>query len=233
VKKIIVAPLNWGLGHAARCVPIIHFLLENNFVPILASDGKALMFLQKEFPNLESLELPSYNISYTKNLKLGLSFQFPKIVKAVQKEANVIADFIAKNKGVIGIISDNRFGVRNAKIPSVYITHQLTVLSGVFTFFSTRIHHKIIQKFDECWVPDSKESSLSRTLSKATNKKLSLKYIGALSRFKKADLPIKNSILIVLSGIESQRKRLEENLLKAFENHPKKIVLVQGKMKEN
>ena len=66
MKKIIVAPLNWGLGHATRCVPIIHFLLENNFVPILASDGKALTFLQKEFPNLESLELSSYNISYTK-----------------------------------------------------------------------------------------------------------------------------------------------------------------------
>lgn len=232
-KKIIVAPLNWGLGHASRCVPIIHFLLENKFTPIIASDGKALTFLQKEFPNLESLELPSYNISYARNLKLGLFFQLPKIVKAVQKETNVIADFITKNNDVVGIISDNRFGVRNAKIPSVYITHQLTVLSGVFTFFTTKIHQKIIQKFDACWVPDSKENSLSGKLSKSTNKKLNLKYIGALSRFEKVDLPIKNSILIVLSGIESQRKRLEENLLKTFENHPKKVVLVQGKIEEN
>ena len=69
-RKIIVAPLNWGLGHASRCVPIIHFLLENNFVPIIASDGKALDFLEREFPNLESLELPSYGISYAKNLKV-------------------------------------------------------------------------------------------------------------------------------------------------------------------
>ncbi|WP_347172971.1 glycosyltransferase [Polaribacter uvawellassae] len=233
MKKIIVAPLNWGLGHASRCVPIIHFLLENKFTPIIASDGKALTFLQKEFPNLESLQLPSYNISYTRNLKLGLFFQLPKIVKAVQKETNVIADFITKNNDVVGIISDNRFGVRNAKIPSVYITHQLTVLSGVFTFFTTKIHQKIIQRFDECWVPDSKENSLSGKLSKSTNKKLNLKYIGALSRFEKVDLPIKNSILIVLSGIESQRKRLEENLLKTFENHLKKVVLVQGKIEEN
>ncbi|WKD85560.1 UDP-N-acetylglucosamine--N-acetylmuramyl-(pentapeptide) pyrophosphoryl-undecaprenol N-acetylglucosamine transferase [Polaribacter huanghezhanensis] len=233
MKKIIVAPLNWGLGHASRCVPIIHFLLENDFVPILASDGKALTFLQKEFPNLESLELPSYNISYTKNLKLGLLFQLPKFVKTVQKEANVIADFIAKKKDVIGIISDNRFGARNAKIPSVYITHQLTVLSGIFTFFSTRIHQKIIQKFDECWVPDSKVNSLSGKLSKATKTTTTLTYIGALSRFKKADLPIKNSILIVLSGIESQRKSLEEKSLEAFKNYPKNIVLIQGKIEEN
>ncbi len=233
MKKIIVAPLNWGLGHASRCVPIIHFLLENNFVPILASDGKALAFLQKEFPDLESLELPSYNISYTKNLKLGLLIQFPKIIKAIQKETIVIGDFIAKNNDVVGIISDNRFGVRNAKIPSVYITHQLNVLSGFFTFFSTKIHQKIIQKFNECWVPDSKENSLSGKLSKSTNKKLNLKYIGALSRFEKVNIPIKNSILIVLSGIESQRKRLEENLLQVFKNYPKKVVLVQGKIEEN
>ena len=233
MKKIIVAPLNWGLGHATRCVPIIHFLLENNFVPILASDGKALTFLQKEFPNLESLELSSYNISYTKNLKLGLLFQLPKIVKAAQKEFKVIADFIAKNNDVVGIISDNRFGVRNAKIPSVYITHQLTVLSGFFTFFLSKIHQKIIQKFDECWVPDSKESSLSGKLSKSVNKKLNLKYIGALSRFKKADLPIKNAILIVLSGIESQREKLEKRLLKVFQNTTQKVVLVQGKIEKN
>ncbi|MGB1043426.1 MAG: glycosyltransferase, partial [Tenacibaculum sp.] len=90
-------------------------------------------FLQKEFPDLEYLELPSYNISYAKNLKVGLLFQLPKIIKVVQKEHKVIADFIEVNNDVLGIISDNRFGVRNAKIPSVYITHQVNVLSGFFT----------------------------------------------------------------------------------------------------
>lgn len=232
-KKIIVAPLNWGLGHASRCVPIIHFLLENNFTPIIASDGKALVFLQKEFPSLEFLKLPSYNISYTKNLKLGLLFQIPKILKAVKKETKVIAEYIEKNKDVVGVISDNRFGVRSNKIHSVYITHQVTVLAGVFTFFSTKIHQKIIKKFDECWVPDSKDSFLSGKLSKTKNKKINLKYIGALSRFKKEEIPIKNDILIILSGIESQRKLLEIKLLEAFENTAQKVVLVQGNIEKN
>ena len=65
-NKIIVAPLNWGLGHASRCVPIIKALLVNNYTPIIASDGIALEFLKQEFPYLESLELPSYKISYSK-----------------------------------------------------------------------------------------------------------------------------------------------------------------------
>ena len=233
MKKIIVAPLNWGLGHAARCVTMIHFLLENNFTPILASDGKALDFLQKEFPELEVLELPSYNISYAKNLKTGLFFQIPKIAKAIQLEKKVIADFVQNNKNVVGIISDNRFGVRNAKIPSVYLTHQITVLSGMLTWLTSKIHQRIIQKFDACWIPDSKENTLSGKLSQTKNKQLNLKYIGVLSRFVKEDVSIKNDILIVLSGIESQRKKLEEKLLSVFKNHPKKVVLIQGKIEEN
>ncbi|MEO1033704.1 MAG: glycosyltransferase, partial [Bacteroidota bacterium] len=65
-KKILVAPLNWGLGHATRCIPIINALLEHDFEPIIASDGVALGLLNKEFPNLRSLTLPSYNITYSK-----------------------------------------------------------------------------------------------------------------------------------------------------------------------
>ena len=158
MKKVIVAPLNWGLGHATRCIPIIYALLQNNFTPIIASDGKALELLQKEFPQLRSLKLPSYSISYGKNLKRNLLLQFPKILSAVKKERKIIAQIIEKETNIVGIISDNRFGVLNAKIPSVYITHQLTVLSGFTTFFTRKIHQSIIKNFDECWVPDTSNS---------------------------------------------------------------------------
>jgi UDP:flavonoid glycosyltransferase YjiC (YdhE family) len=85
-KKIIVAPLNWGLGHASRCVPIIQLLLKNKYTPIIASDGDALTFLQKEFPSLDFLKLPAYNVEYGRNLQLSLLFQLPKIWNAVKKE---------------------------------------------------------------------------------------------------------------------------------------------------
>lgn len=232
-NKVIVAPLNWGLGHASRCVPIIHFLLKNKFTPIIASDGGALTFLQKEFPDLEFLELPSYKILYTKNLKLGLLFQVPKVFEAIKKEKAFITDFITKNKEVVGIISDNRFGVRSNKIPSVYITHQLNVLSGFFTFLTSKLHQFYIKKFDECWVPDSKDHSLSGELSAVNNSNLKVKFIGPLSRFIKMSSSIKNDVLIVLSGVESQRVSLERKLLKIFKNSTKKIVLVQGKVEKN
>ena len=53
-KTILIAPLNWGLGHATRCIPIIKALQENNYIPIIASDGAALELLRKEFPYLQT-----------------------------------------------------------------------------------------------------------------------------------------------------------------------------------
>ena len=73
MKKIIVAPLFWGLGHASRCVPIIQILKKYHFTPVIASDGEALQFLQKEFPEMEVIELPSYQISYGKNVEWSLA----------------------------------------------------------------------------------------------------------------------------------------------------------------
>jgi len=232
VKKIIVAPLNWGLGHAARCVPIIYFLLENDFKPVIASDGKALQFLQQEFPSLESIVLPSYGISYAKNLKTSLLFQAPKIYRAIKKEKRVIEEYITNNKTVVGIISDNRFGVRSTKVTSVYMTHQVQVFSGLTTVVSSKIHQRIINKFDQCWIPDSNKQILSGELSSPQKLSIPYKFIGVLSRFSKKNLPIKNNVLIILSGIESQRKSLEIKLLNEFKNYKGKVVLVQGKIEK-
>ena len=216
-KRILIAPLNWGLGHATRCIPIINALLEFNFEPVIASDGKALEFLKKEFPELEFIELPSYNISYSKkgsHLKLKLLKDAPKILKAIKTEHNIVQDLIVKNN-IYGIISDNRFGVYSKKVPSVYITHQLNVLSGNTTFISTKLHQKTIKKFDECWVPDFKKNySLSGVLGHSENPLIPTKYIGALSRFSKMSLQTKYDLMVLLSGPEPQRGLLEQKLFK-------------------
>lgn len=229
-KKIIVAPLNWGLGHASRCVPIIELLLAQNFSPILASDGRALLFLQQEFPELvESIQLPSYHIKYGKFVKLSLFFQTPQIIKAVRNEKKIIDKYITDNTDVVGLISDNRFGVISKKVTSVYLTHQVNVLSGITTFFTSKIHQRIIQKFDECWVPDEQNSPFSGKLSATKNKKINLKYIGLLSRFKKEALTETIDYLILLSGPEPNRTQLEKRLVKEF-IHKKNVVFVLGKV---
>ncbi|GGG93718.1 glycosyl transferase [Polaribacter pacificus] len=230
VKKIIVAPLNWGLGHASRCVPIIHFLIQNKYLPVLASDGAALDLLKKEFPELPFLELPTYQIRYKKNLKWSLFLKGPKIWRAVKAEHKVVSNYIEEHPEVVGLISDNRFGVKSPNIPSVYLTHQVQVLAGIATFFTSFIHQKIIAGFDQCWVPDTVDSSFSGKLSHFKNSNIQVKYIGVLSRFKKRSVVQTIDVLILLSGVEPNRTLLESRLKKLFQGYPGKVVMVLGKI---
>ena len=236
MKNILVAPLNWGLGHATRCIPIINALIENGFNPILASDGTALTLLKKEFPNLVTLQLPSYHIEYAKkasNFKWKIIKNSPKTINAIYQEKKLVKEFITKYN-LIGIISDNRLGVHSKKVPSVFITHQLTVLSGKTTYISSKIHHYFIKKFNQCWVPDYKEVPfLTGKLGHLKKTKLNLKYIGVLSRLEKQNLPIVNNLMVLISGPEPQRTLLEKKLIIELENYNQKVVFVKGKVEAN
>lgn len=233
-KKILVAPLNWGLGHATRCIPIINALLTHHFEPILASDGVALELLKKEYPTLKALELPSYNITYSKKasgFKLKLIKDTPHVLKTIAKEKKLTEKIIA-SENIAGIISDNRFGVRHKDVPSVFITHQIKVLSGNTTRLSSKLHQNIIKKFDECWVPDYQgTTNLSGDLGHVEEFQTKLKYLGPLSRFKKIELPTKYDLLVVLSGPEPQRSFLEDKLLDKLQHFKGKVCFVKGKIK--
>ena len=233
VKNILVAPLNWGLGHATRCIPIIRELEKNGFTPILASDGVAQQLLQKEFPHLQSLELPSYEIEYAKkasDFKWKQIKNSPKMIQAIFSEKKIVKKWIAEFN-LQGIISDNRLGVRNKKIPSVFITHQLNVLSGKTTWISSKLHQHFIKKFNECWIPDIQENpNLTGKLGHLEDNTLHLKYLGPLSRLEKKDLPIKYNLMVVLSGPEPQRTFLEEKLVSELKHYSGSVIFIKGKV---
>lgn len=230
-KRILVAPLNWGLGHATRSIPIINALTANRFEPVIASDGEALKLLQKEFPQLETFELPSYNITYSKkanSFKLKLIKDSPSLLKTIKREKNV-TDSLVRSENISGIISDNRFGVRSKDVPSVFITHQLRVLSGSTTWLSSKLHQNIISKFDECWVPDHLGiKNLSGDLGHLEGYTSTIKYLGPLSRFEKQDLPKKYDLLVILSGPEPQRSYLEHKLLDELQFFKGQVCFVKG-----
>lgn len=234
-KRILVAPLNWGLGHAARCIPVINALLAHDFEVLIASDGIALDLLRKEFPEITTFELPSYNITYSKkgkHFKLKLLQDSPKLLKAINKEKKVIASLV-KDHSIDGLISDNRLGVHHKNIPCVFITHQLQVLSGNTTWISTKLHQQIIKRFDECWVPDNLgDQNLSGKLGHVLMYDIPIRYIGPLSRFTVEDVEIKNDILALISGPEPQRTMLETLLLDHLKSYNGQIVMVRGVVEE-
>src|SRR5215218_10475267 len=87
--RILVAPLDWGLGHATRCIPIIQYLLTNGAEVWLAGDGKIATLLKTEFPGLPFLPLPGYEIQYGKTATgtlMALMRQIPKLLHAIKQE---------------------------------------------------------------------------------------------------------------------------------------------------
>ena len=232
-NRILVAPLNWGLGHATRCIPVIRALQQNGFCPVIASDGIALELLKKEFPELESLYLPSYQVEYAKEgkfFKLKMIWDSPKMVKAIAREKKLVKKIIRERK-IHGIISDNRLGVYNKNVPSVFITHQLNVLTGSTSWLSSRVHRKFIRKFDQCWVPDvAGKPNLSGKLGHLKKESLPVKYIGPLSRLQKKELDLRYDLAIILSGPEPQRTLLENKLVGEIGDYPGNILFVRGEI---
>lgn len=230
-KTILIAPLNWGLGHATRCIPIIKALQENNYIPIIASDGIALALLKKEFPYIKTLKLPSYQIEYSKNgkdFKWKLLKNLPKMMRAIWKEKKLVKKWV-KKYNLDGIISDNRLGVISKKVPSVFITHQLNVMTGSTTWITSLLHQNIIKKYTACWVPDFEgEINLTGELGHIKNADFEIKYIGPLSRLQKREVPKQYDLMIILSGPEPQRGILEEILKKEILRYKGKVIFIKG-----
>lgn len=190
-----------------------------------------MVLLKKEFPTLKSYRLPSYKIKYAKkgkNLKFKLLISFPSAFFAVQKEKRIVQKIIEK-ENLAGIISDNRFGVYHDKIPSVYITHQVNVLSGKTTTITSKIHQKIIRKFSECWIPDiDSNKNLSGILGHSIKSSFPIKYIGPINRLNYHNLDKKYDILVLLSGPEPQRSMLETKLMDELKVTKQKVLFVRG-----
>lgn len=231
-KHFLICPLNWGLGHATRCIPIIKKLILLGQKVSIASDGIALKLLQEEFPELPAYELPSYNIRYRfESIIVNMLLQSPGIFRTVHKEKNAIRE-IVQQASVDIIISDNRFGCRFSSIPSIYITHQSSIEAGALipSLFASFVHKNWFKKFDECWIPDFLEdNNLAGKLS-APARGIRSFYIGPLSRFNQGNVvqPITHQAIFVLSGPEPQRSYFEQIILNQLSDLQGKFILVRG-----
>lgn len=230
--RVLIAPLDWGLGHATRCIPLINRLIEKGYELFIAAEGPTKLLLQDEFPSLEYLSLKGYRISYSK-AKAGLFFkmiaQIPKILGSIRHEHHWLKEVIKENKIDI-VISDNRYGLYNKEIFSVFITHQLLVKSPILQTCLQKINSYLINNFNECWVPDFKEEpNLAGVLSHPEKlPAIPMRYIGWLSRFEKKSSREEKHLLILLSGPEPQRTILENKVLHQLDNFHHAVFLVRG-----
>jgi len=232
--KILVSPLDWGLGHATRMIPLLRYLSELNHQLFIGVNESTIDFLQEQFPEAIFLHIPSYHIKFSESeSSFSLLKLIPKIMKAKKEENLWVKNFVKENP-VDFIISDSRFGFYHLSIPSVIISHQLNLQYPKAYFllgkFAQMINERWLRKFSQVWVPDTQNHFLSGKLSENTS--LNTVFIKPQSRLQnsKADNPLgKEYVLAILSGPEPHRSILEKLLISQASSIEKQLVIIGGK----
>ena len=232
--KVLIIPLDWGLGHATRCIPIIQYMLKIGWRVSLAGEGKTAKLLSTEFPELPMLYIKGYRISYPKKgwlFILKIILQIPKIINAIAHEHFWLNREI-KNHGWDLIISDNRYGIFTNMAKTIIITHQLHLISGLgktVDLLVRKITYLFLQRYNACWVPDTEgQLNISGTLSHPNILPENVQFIGPISRMKKITASEENFILLLLSGPEPQRTLLEVKLIEQAKGINEKFVCIRG-----
>jgi uncharacterized protein (TIGR00661 family) len=235
--RVLVAPLDWGLGHATRCIPVIRELISLGCEVHIAASGGGRKILMDEFPHLIFQNLPGIEVRYPEKGSMALSMflQFPSMIKSIRNENKATLSLVKKEK-YSHIISDNRYGVFAQNIKCALIAHQLNIQTGSgLQFLSPFINYfnrGLINKFNELWIPDHPPpQNLSGALSNPVKINIPHRYGGILSRFTgpaQATSKTYDSITL-LSGPEPQRTILEMKLFNILKLKNGKHLLIQGK----
>lgn len=238
-KEIVLAPLDWGLGHTTRCIPLVKKLIKRGHRVTIACNDFQKLVLTTYGLNVNYVFLEGYNVAYTKNGRLALKImgQIPKILNSIKTENNWLKEYVKNNK-VDFIISDNRFGFYHPLVESVYITHQINIQSvALLNPVLYKIHGAMINNFHHCWIPDTPSNDYAGELSVVKN--TGYNFIGLLSRFDGIEIP--NSVqenemydyAVLVSGPEPQRSVFEELVVNSFNKSSDKVVIISGGGNEN
>ena len=237
-KKILVAPLDWGLGHAARSVPLIKVLCSKNDV-IIACGPSAYGFLQKELPDLEIIKIDDWRIRYPKhkiNFFTILGW-IPVMLRNSIHEHRFVKRII-RSRGIDCIVSDNRYGLLYKGLECYIITHQVYPKMprgfGFLENFGGWMFKKYLSRFNKVLIPDfERGDNLSGSLAADRNlPPEKFVRIGILSRFNysQAGTPAFHQIpvLVLMSGQENQRTVLENKIIAALDGLELNVLFVRG-----
>jgi uncharacterized protein (TIGR00661 family) len=235
IHRVLVSPLDWGLGHATRCISIIQAFQNLQIEVIIAADGAVANLLYTEFPHIKIIPIQGYQIQYAKTpagLFWKLLYQLPKILQRIRRE-HVWLQHIIQSEKIDLVISDNRFGLYSNKVPCIFITHQLTIKAPIFFIekLLQKINYYFINRFSACWVPDSAGAkNVAGVLSHPTLlPKIPVHYIGILTRLiSNSNASTLYQYCFLLSGPEPQRTLLEDQIKAILPKLSGSIAIVRG-----
>ena len=238
--NILICPLEWGLGHAGRMIPLARKLQERNYNVIIGSGKEHQSLFRNELPGLTYIDFPGFHPGYSRFLPqyISLFLKTPLLFYHILAEHIRVKRIINDNKIDI-IISDNRFGLWSRRIKSVYVTHQIVIpFPGTLRFleWTGKLFHRFfIKKYSFCFIPDLPgDLNLSGRLTHSVRLPGNTRFIGLLSRFSDRPHFGENKFqfphnTVILSGPEPQRSILRQKLIEILNNREPPAVFLEGK----
>ena len=231
-NHVLFCILNWGLGHATRCLPIVKEFQNRGYRVSIASDGRAQNLLQRELPQLSHHTLTSYGVVYPfKSMLLNLLIQWPRIAFAMTKEHFEVRRLVRESSPDL-IISDNRYGCFVEGMTNIFITHQINPPTSVRIFdrLARWMSDRMLDRFSTVWIPD--DPGLGYVTGKLVdNPPDHARFVGLLSRFNhyRKERDKQRDILVILSGPEPQRTRFEKKITRQLLRSDHSFLIVRGR----
>ena len=230
-KKILIAPLDWGLGHTTRCIPLAQTFIQAGCEVCFAGNAIQQELFREFFPHHRYFDLKGYGVQYSKSasaLPFKMLIQIPKILWAIKAERRWLEE-LNRTEHFDAIISDNRYGLHLNHTPCVILTHQTEIRvpgSGFLQKMLNFWNRRFLNHFREVWIPDDEYRSLSGDLSRHSLR--NFRYLGNLSRLDNQMIRrFKLNVLFMLSGPEPQRSLFEKEIL-GLDLNGLEIVLLRG-----
>jgi hypothetical protein len=221
-------------------IPVARMLLERNYNVIIGSGKEHQAMFRNELPGLTYIDFPGFKPEYSRFLPqyISLLLRIPLLLYHIAAEHIQLKKIINENKIDI-ILSDNRFGLWNRRIKSVYVTHQIVIpFPRIFRFLEWTgilFHRYFIKKYSFCFIPDLPgDINLSGRLSHGFRLPENTRYIGLLSRFTGRSQSVENRFrfphnTVILSGPEPQRGVLRQKLIEILSKREPPSVFLEGK----
>jgi UDP:flavonoid glycosyltransferase YjiC (YdhE family) len=236
---VLVCPLDWGLGHASRVIPLILHFRTAGYKVIIGGSGKSGELLKSTFGELLFIHLPSREIRYPLTgpwLFLSLLIQFPALVYFSIREHYQLKKAV-RRYGIDLVVSDNRYGLFCRNTHNIIITHQISPVMPRFLKLAEYPIYLIlktaVQFFDECWIPDYPgDINLSGSLSHRYPLPRNARYIGLLSRFTEINSGNWNEgqydLVMVLSGPQPELSKLTQKMTGQASRTALKTLIICG-----
>ena len=237
-KNILICPLEWGLGHAGRMIPLAVKLSRMGHNLMIGSGPEHIAFFQKETDGLKYINFRGFRIKYSAWMPqyIIILLNIPILIYHIIREHYYLKGIIKKHSVDI-VISDSRPGLWNRRIITVFVSH----IPGIPMPHGLKIIQKagfiigrfILNRYNYFFIPDLPgDINLSGSLSHGVRLTSNARFIGLLSRFSgsvnnRANNVLPGTCTVILSGPEPQRTILRRHA-EEFLLSKKYIVRVLG-----